>query len=299
MPTVRIGLSGWRYADWRGPFYPAGLAQRRELEHVAACFPTVELNGSFYALQRPASYLRWREQTPDGFIFAVKGPRFITHMKRLRDVRTPLATFLASGVLALGDRLGPVLWQLPSATTFDASTLAPFLALLPRSTAGAARLATEHGGTLRAPAWTDVDADRPLRHALEARHASFADPAALDLLRAHGVALAVSDGAGHWPVLDAATSDLVYVRLHGDEELYTSGYRPHVLDAWADRVRGWHAAGRDVVVYLDNDVHAHAPADARALMERLPDLAEPATGTPPPVRTARRATARPARAREG
>src|SRR6478735_2394455 len=140
MPTVRIGLSGWRYADWRGPFYPAGLAQRRELEHVAARFPTVELNGSFYALQRPASYLRWREQTPDGFIFAVKGPRFITHMKRLRDVRTPLA---------------------------------PFLALLPRSTADAARLATEHGDTLRAPAWTDVDADRPLRHALEARHASF------------------------------------------------------------------------------------------------------------------------------
>lgn len=288
MPTVRIGLSGWRYADWRGRFYPAGLPQRRELEHVASAFPSVELNGSFYSLQRPSSFVAWREQTPEGFTFAVKGPRFVTHMRRLRDVRTPLANFLASGVLALGDRLGPVLWQLPARTTFDAPTLREFLGLLPRTTAGAARLAREHDDRLRAPAWTDVDADRPLVHVLEPRHASFADAAALDLLLEHGVAFAISDGAGQWPLLEAVTHRLVYVRLHGDEELYTSAYRPHVLDAWADRVRRWHADGHDVELYLDNDVHANAPADARALMDRLPDLALPGPGDPIEVPVPRR-----------
>jgi uncharacterized protein YecE (DUF72 family) len=295
VPSVRIGLSGWRYADWRGPFYPAGLPQRRELEHVASQFPAVELNGSFYALQRPSSYVAWREQTPAGFTFAVKGPRFVTHMKRLRDVRTPLANFFASGVLALGDRLGPVLWQLPARTTFDAPTLQGFLELLPRSTADAARLAREHDDRLRGPAWTEVDADRPLLHALEPRDASFAGPAALDLLREHGVASVISDGAGHWPLVDAVTSPLVYVRLHGDQELYTSGYRPRVLDGWAARVRRWHDAGHDVEVYLDNDVHAHAPADARALMARLPGVALPAPGAPVEPAGSRRTSHRPGR----
>lgn len=299
MPTVRIGLSGWRYADWRGRFYPAGLPQRRELEHVASVVPSVELNGSFYSLQRPSSFVAWREQTPEGFTFAVKGPRFVTHMKRLRDVRTPLANFLASGVLALGDRLGPVLWQLPARTAFDAPTLRDFLGLLPRTTADAARLAHEHDDRLRAPAWTDVDADRPLVHVLEPRHASFADEAALALLREHEVAFAISDGAGQWPLVEAVTHRLVYVRLHGDTELYTSAYRPHVLDAWADRVRRWHDAGHDVELYLDNDVHANAPADARALTDRLRDLALPGPGTPvdvPPRRPARAGRTRTARA---
>jgi len=293
MPSVRIGLSGWRYADWRGRFYPRGLPQRRELEHVASLFPAVELNGTFYSMQRPSSFVAWREQTPEGFTFAVKGPRFVTHMKRLRDVRAPLANFFASGVLALGDRLGPVLWQLPARTAFDAATLDDFLALLPRTTRQAARLATEHDDRLRAPAWTEVDDDRSLVHALEPRHASFADDAALGLLRAHGVAFAISDGAGTWPLVDAVTSPLVYVRLHGDQELYTSGYRPHVLDAWAERVRSWHDAGHDVEVYLDNDVDAHAPEDALALGARLADVALPGLGPTPEPRPARRTTTAP------
>ncbi|WP_435738786.1 DUF72 domain-containing protein [Cellulosimicrobium sp. PMB13] len=280
MSTVRIGLSGWRYADWRGRFYPPGLPQRRELEHVASTFPAVELNGSFYSLQRPSSFVTWREQTPPGFTFAVKGGRFITHMKRLRDVRTPLANFFASGVVALEDRLGPVVWQLPERTAFDRPTLESFLALLPRTTSDAARLAQSHDDRLRADPWTEVTTDRPIVHALEPRHASFAEPGALDLLREHGVALAISDGAGRWPLIDAVTAPLVYVRLHGDTELYTSAYRPHVLDAWAERVRRWHAAGHAVEVYFDNDVHAHAPADAQALMSRIPDLALPGPGAP-------------------
>lgn len=293
MPTVRIGLSGWRYADWRGRFYPVGLPQRRQLEHVASQFPAVELNGSFYSLQRPASFVAWREQTPPSFTFAVKGGRFITHMKRLRDVRTPLANFFASGVLALEDRLGPVLWQLPERAELDRGTLEDFLTLLPRTARDAARLAEDHDDRLRAEPWTEVAVDRPVVHALEPRHASFADAEARALLREHGVALAISDGAGRWPLLDAVTAPLVYVRLHGDTELYTSGYRPHVLDAWAERVRRWHADGHDVEVYFDNDVHAHAPADARALMARLPELAAPGPGAPvdvPPRRRARGGT---------
>jgi len=280
MPSVRTGLSGWRYASWRGRFYPRGLPQRRELEHVASLFGTVELNGSFYSLQRPASYVSWREQTPPGFTFAVKGGRYITHMKRLRDVRTPLANFFASGVLALGDRLGPVLWQLPARTRLDLDVVGSFLDLLPTTTGAAAALAREHDDKLRDDAWTDVGphgASQPIRHALEVRNPSFDDPAFTDLLRAHDVALVVSDGAGHWPVIDRPTASLVYVRLHGDTELYTSGYGDAAIDAWAGRVRRWYDGGHDVVVYFDNDAEVHAPFDALALTDRLSDVV---TGPP-------------------
>jgi uncharacterized protein YecE (DUF72 family) len=278
---VRIGLSGWRYAAWRGgAFYPPGLAQRRELEHVASIFPTVELNGSFYSLQRPPYYERWRDTVPPGFTFAVKGGRYVTHMKRLRDVRTPLANFFASGVLALGDRLGPFLWQLPERATLDLDVLAGFLDLLPASTTAAAKLAEEHDDKLKADPWTDPGADRPLRHALEPRHLSFEDPAALRLLREHDVALVTSDGARRWPVFEQTTARLVYVRLHGPTTLYTSGYDDELLDRWAAWVRRRHDAGHDVVVYFDNDGDAHAPRDAVGLVRRLEDVVEP---WPPPA----------------
>lgn len=272
---VRIGLSGWRYAEWRGRFYPGGLAQRRELEHVASIFPTVELNGSFYSLQRPPYYQRWRETVPPGFTFAVKGGRYVTHMKRMRDVRVPLANFFASGVLALGDRLGPFLWQLPERAALDLDVLAEFLDLLPRSTTAAGRLAGEYDDKLRGEPWTDPGQDRPLHHALEPRHASFHDPAALRLLREHDVALVTSDGAGRWPVFEEPTARLVYVRLHGPTTLYTSGYDDDLLDRWAAWVRERRAAGHEVVVYFDNDGDAHAPHDAQRLLERLRDVAEP------------------------
>lgn len=273
MAAVRIGVSGWRYAPWRGVFYPRGLPQRRELEHVARTFPTVELNGPFYSLQRPTSYQAWRAQTPPGFLFAVKGSRFITHMKRLVDVEVPLANFLASGVLALGDRLGPLLWQLPARSPFDAERTAAFLDRLPRSTGEAARLARGHDERLEGRAWTTTDEDRPLRHALEVRHASYADQAFTDLLRAHDVALVVSDGAGRWPVLEDVTAGLVYVRLHGDTELYVSGYEDVALAQWAAKIRRWHDDGRDVVVYFDNDAKVRAPLDALTLTELLEDIA--------------------------
>jgi uncharacterized protein YecE (DUF72 family) len=280
-----VGISGWRYPPWRGVFYPPGLAQRRELEYASRSLGTIEVNGSFYALQRPTSYQQWRAQTPAGFTFSVKGPRFVTHMKRLAEVEVPLANFFASGVLALGDQLGPVLWQLPPTLRFDADRLAAFFELLPRTTRAAARLATHHDQRLDGRALTTAEADRPLRHALEVRHTSFETVELVELLREHDVALVCADTAGRWPVLDDVTSDFVYVRLHGDRELYVSGYGDIALDRWAARVRTWQLGGtptdghtlgsqapvreREVFVYFDNDAKVHAPFDAIALAHRL------------------------------
>ncbi len=280
-----VGISGWRYPPWRGVFYPPGLAKRRELEYASRSLASVEVNGSFYQLQRPSSYQQWRRQTAAGFVFSVKGPRFVTHMKKLADVEVPLANFFASGVLALGDQLGPVLWQLPPTLGFDADRLAAFFALLPRTTRDAAQLATHHDQRLDGRAVTTTDADRPVRHALEVRHASFATIEFVQLLRDNDIALVCADSAGKWPVLDDVTSDFVYARLHGDQELYVSGYGDAALDRWAARVRTWQMGGtptdgrtlgrpapvceREVFVYFDNDAKVHAPFDAIALAHRL------------------------------
>ncbi len=230
---------------------------------------SVEINGSFYSLQRPERYRRWRDATPPDFRFAVKGGRFITHLKQLRGVETALANFFASGVLALDDKLGPILWQLPPRLAFDAERLTAFFDLLPRSTTEAAELARRHDDKVTFEPHTAVEHDRPIRHALEVRHPSFTDPAVPGLLRAHDVALVVADTAGTWPYLDDVTSDFVYVRLHGDVELYASGYSDEALRAWARTIRRWHADGLDVYVYFDNDVTVKAPGDAMALADEL------------------------------
>ncbi len=263
MPVARawIGTSGWRYPPWRGVFYPPKLPQRRELAHLAALMNSVEINGSFYSLQRPGSYRAWAAETPDDFVFAVKGSRYITHMKQLRDVRVPLANFLASGLLALGPKLGPLLWQLPPRLRFDAERIDEFLTLLPRSTGAAAQLAGEHDARLDGRAETTTDVDRPLRHALEVRHESFRDPAFVALLRAHDVALVVADTAGTFPRLEDVTAGFVYVRLHGDTELYTSGYSTAALDGWAALVRAWLAGESPVGAYTVAPPAAGSPRD--------------------------------------
>lgn len=265
---IRVGTSGWVYPPWRKTFYPEGLAQRRELEYISRVLNSVELNGSFYSLQRPTSYLKWAEQTPDDFLFSVKGPRFVTHMKRLVDVDQPLATFFASGVLALGPKLGPILWQLPPNLPFDAEALTAFAHLLPRTTTEAAELSTGHSDRIADRAWTTTDAERPIRHALEVRHPSFMTPELPDLLRELDMALVLADSAGKFPVIDEVTSDFVYARLHGDTELYTSGYTDEALDSWAERFRA-RAVDRDVFVYFDNDAKVRAPYDAKGLLDRL------------------------------
>lgn len=285
--AIRIGISGWRYARWRGTFYPAGLAQRRELDYAAGCFPSVEINGSFYSLQRPDSFQRWHDETPEDFVFSVKGPRFITHMKRLRDCEQALANFFASGILRLGAKLGPVLWQLPPTLRFDAELLDAFLGSLPRdSEAALARARKRDTALMQGRSALAIDRNRPIRHALEVRHDSFCDPACMRLLRRHNVAVVVADTAGKFPYLEDVSADFVYVRLHGDAQLYASGYSDTALDRWAARIAAWASgaepddaarvgararkrAMRDVYCYFDNDMKVHAPFDARGLMQRL------------------------------
>jgi uncharacterized protein YecE (DUF72 family) len=268
-----VGISGWRYRAWRGDFYPPGLAQRRELEYAASQLTSIEVNGSFYSLQRPSSYAAWRAEATGvraDFVFAVKGGRFVTHMKRLRDVDVALANFFASGVLALGPTLGPVLWQLPERLRFDAEVLDDFLGRLPRTTVEAAVLAGRHDDKVPDDrALTIAEADRPIRYALEFRSPTFAAAEAYAVLRRHGVATVYADTAGRWPKVDEDTASYRYVRLHGDRELYASGYSERALDEWADRCRRWSAAGQDVFVYFDNDIKGYAPHDARRLIGRL------------------------------
>lgn len=288
--AIRVGIAGWVFPPWRGGvFYPAGLKQKDELSYAAARFATLEVNGTFYSMQRPATFAAWAAATPPGFRFALKGPRFITHMKRLKDCRLPLANFLASGLFRLGDRLGPILWQLPPDTRFDADRLEAFLALLPRDLDSAAALARDHEPRMEGRAATAPEAAGPLRHAFEFRHESFADPACIALLRAHGVALVAIDGVPDWPHLADLTADFVYARLHMPRAT-EGGYDAAALDAWAARVRTWAAGGepddlrrvgrppqllprRDVFLYCDaagdEDVKRFTPANATALTERL------------------------------
>jgi uncharacterized protein YecE (DUF72 family) len=267
--VARVGISGWRYSPWRGQWYPKGLTQRRELEYSSNRLNSIELNGSFYSLQRPANYLNWYRDTPNDFVFSVKGGRFVTHLKRLRDVEIPLANFFASGVLALQDKLGPILWQLPERHEFDADQLETFFGLLPRTTSEALILAHKHDARLENRTWLESQPDRPLRHALEARHPGFVGPSPAAFLREHDIAFVVADTAGTWPQNREVTSDFVYVRLHGAEELYASGYTDAALDRWASDIREWMRPGRDAYVYFDNDMKVRAPFDALGLAERL------------------------------
>lgn len=286
---VRIGISGWRYEPWRGVFYPDDLPQRRELTFASRALPSIEINGTFYALQKPASFEAWFKDTPDDFVFSVKATRYVTHIRRLKDVRQPIANFLASGVLRLRHKLGPILWQFPPSFRFDAALFEDFLALLPHDTEAALAMARGHDPFMAGRVHLAIDQKRPLRHAVEIRHQSFVDGAFVDLLRRHRVALVVADTAGKWPMLEEPTSDLMYLRLHGDKELYASGYSDEALDRWAERIRAWRTGGqpedalvvegasakaarprhRDIHVYFDNDIKVRAPFDAARLMHRL------------------------------
>jgi uncharacterized protein YecE (DUF72 family) len=286
-PAARalIGISGWRYPPWRGVFYPEGLRQASELHFASRSFSTIEINGSFYSLIRPETYQTWYEETPPGFSFSVKGGRYITHLKRLKDVAAPLANFFASGLLRLREKLGPILWQLPPQQVLDEAKLRAFFELLPRTTTQAARLARQHDVRLSGRSETRALTEQPLRHALEIRHPSFAQPAFIELLREYEIAACVADTAGRFPCLEDVTADFVYVRLHGSTELYTSGYTRRELCHWSARIKSWLEGGsappsalisaalppqspRDVYVYFDNDVKVRAPFDA-ANLERL------------------------------
>jgi uncharacterized protein YecE (DUF72 family) len=266
---ISIGISGWRYAPWRGVFYPADLVQSRELAYASRRLPTIEINGTFYSLQRPERFEAWYRDTPADFLFAVKGSRFITHMKRLRDVERPLANFFASGLFDLRGKLGPLLWQFPPSFAYDRERLDAFFSLLPRTTERALALARRRDRRVKGRTRLAIDKSRRLRHAVEVRHESFCDPAFLALLRRHRIALVVADTAGKWPFFEDVTAGFVYVRLHGDREIYKSGYGDAALDRWAERISAWSRDGRDVYCYFDNDVKVKAPFDAKRLIAKL------------------------------
>jgi uncharacterized protein YecE (DUF72 family) len=287
--VVRVGISGWTYPPWRGVFFPEKLSQKRELEYAASIFRTIEINGTFYSLQRPSSYQSWADRTPEDFMFSVKAPRYITHMRRLRDVETPLANFFASGILKLGAKLGPILWQLPPSFKYSAEIIEDFLQRLPKTTEEAVDVGKQHDRMVDGRSFLETDRNRPLRHAMEIRHASFVIPEFTTMLRKYEVALVCADSV-EWPRLMDVTSDFVYCRLHGSEELYTSGYTGKAIEEWAQRIATWAHGGessdgdyatankdptrtqRDVFVYFDNDVKVCAPRDAKSLQARMEEL---------------------------
>jgi uncharacterized protein YecE (DUF72 family) len=280
--TIRIGIAGWNFVPWRGEFYPEGLPQKQELDYASRALRTIEINATFYRHQKPASFAAWAAATPETFRFSVKGHQLVTHLKKLRDVEIPLANFFGSGVLALGDRLGPFVWQLPGNLGFEAGRLEAFLDLLPKAPDALINLAARADERLGHAPYLELEGIAGIRHALEVRHRGFADPAVLKLLEKHNVALVTADTA-EWPTMDI-TADFAYLRLQGAPG--ADRYSEAELDRWADRLRAlaegqpvpggtWLGAApsdgraRDVFAYFVSTDKVHAPANAVALMRRL------------------------------
>lgn len=258
---IRVGIGGWTFAPWRSNFYPPGLKQADELRYAAGKLTTIEINGTFYRTQSPSSFAKWRDETPDGFVFSVKGHRAIVNKSKLADNKEALDWFFASGIAELGNRLGPILWQLAPFKRFDADDIAAFFGLLPK----------ELGG-------------RPLRHVIEPRHASFQDAAFVDLARTHNVAIVKADSA-KYPTIEDLSGDVVYARLQQASAEEPEGYSAEALDRWAERAKGWEAGKpgegapvvaeptepreREVFVLMINGAKERAPAAAAALIDRL------------------------------
>jgi uncharacterized protein YecE (DUF72 family) len=272
MAHAIVGISGYVYPGWRGVFYPEELSPKGWLAYAASRFPSVELNGTFYSLKSPEIFARWASEVPEEFVFAVKGGRFITHNLKLRNCEHAMGNFFASGVLALGRRTGPFLWQLPATYSFDAERMANFCAMLPRNSREGEAVSSWHDERLRAEALTKAVEKVEYRHAFEVRHPSYFHDEFYSILREYHCAWVAADTAGKFPYAEEVTADFVYVRLHGSSQLYASRYTDEELDDWAGRIRGWTSAKggrRDVYVYFDNDAKVHAPFDAMRLIERL------------------------------
>ena len=246
---IRVGVGGWTFEPWRGTFYPPGLRQADELQHASRALTAIEINGTFYGSQKPESFQKWHDETPDGFRFSLKGPRFAVNRRVLGEAGESIARFFGTGMDRLGDKLGPILWQFAGTKKFDRDDMAAFIALLP------AKLG-----------------ERPLRHALEVRHDSFRDPAFLALVRDHNCAAVFADADKYPSPLDATdppTADFVYARLQNCAEAEATGYPPAALDGWAAQARDWAADDRDVYVFFISGAKVRAPAAAQALIERL------------------------------
>jgi uncharacterized protein YecE (DUF72 family) len=245
------------------------MPARRWLEYASRDFETIELNGTFYSLKSPAVFEHWASETPDDFVFAIKAGRFITHNLKLRNCDTAMGNFFASGILALGTKTGPFLWQLPATYSFDEDRMRGFMQKLPRSSREAEAVARQHDDRLRRGACTIAAANVVYRHAFEVRHPSYFTGEFFEILREHRMALVIADTGGRFPYAEDVTTDFVYVRLHGPKQIYASSYDDRDLKGWADRIRLWRRGARDVYVYFDNDVKTYAPFDARRLKAAL------------------------------
>jgi uncharacterized protein YecE (DUF72 family) len=264
MSDIRIGIGGWTYEPWRGTFYPEKWPQKRELDYAAEHVTAIEINGTYYGSQKPATFASWAKAVPDGFVFALKASRYCTNRKVLAEAGDSIAKFVGQGIVELGDRLGPILWQFMATKTYDPDDFAAFLALLPAEQDGLA-----------------------LRHAIQVRHESFAVPEFVALCRAAGVTIVFAESADY-PAIADVTGDFVYARLENAEERFDAGYAPHVLDDWADKAKTWAAGGRpdglayvedaapakhprETFVFFINGAKVRAPHAAMALIERLQD----------------------------
>lgn len=281
---LRIGISGWNYKGWRGVFYPDHLPKSKELAYASSTFNSIEINSTFYSLKSQTVFKKWYAATPKNFQFSVKGSRFITHIKRLKDVEGPLANFFASGVLFLGEKLGPFLWQLPPNFRFDGERLRQFFQLLPKNTKEAECLAGRSDNGEKNIGTTPSISQ--IRHCLEVRNHSFMVSQFFELLREFNIAFVIADTGGKWPYAEDITADFVYIRLHGPKELYVSGYSVNDVKHWADRIRCWSVGKepvdailvskwssprtpKDLYVYFDNDAKVKAPYDAKCLIKEL------------------------------
>jgi uncharacterized protein YecE (DUF72 family) len=266
MGRVRVGISGWTFPPWRGPFYPKDVTQKRELEWASQQLETIEINGTFYSLQRPTTFQKWRDSTPDDFVFAVKAPQYITHIRRAVNIDEPLANFMASGLLCLGEKLGPILWQFPPSLALKDDRFEEFFKKLPRDTKAAAKLAKKHSAFIEGRAFTKCLAEAPLRHAFEFRNESFATPKFLDLMRKHNVAFVYAHTGT--PEVREPTTDFVYMRMHGQGQAYAKGYGPAALKDVAQQAKSFKRK-RDVFVYFDEEHKVRSPKDALSLVKLL------------------------------
>ena len=263
---IRTGTAGWVFEPWRGTFFPPGLVQKKELSYAASRLTSIEINATFRATQKPTSFAKWAGETPEGFQFSVKGPQLVTHIRRLKNCRQELANFFASGPLALGDRLGPFVWQLPPYLAFDATSFAAFLDMLPKSVEDYLALAQEADGAKAEP-YLDAKNVGAIRHAIEPRHKSFDDPEAMALFRQHNVARVIADTLDN-PGREL-TADFAYCRLQGPARAGASGYEEGDIRDWAEVMGGWRDAGRDVFAYFVHEDKLHAPQNAIALRQAL------------------------------
>jgi uncharacterized protein YecE (DUF72 family) len=286
MSQIRIGISGWTFPNWRGTFYPKKLVQKRELEYASRQVNSIEINGTFYALQKPATFQNWYNQTPDDFIFSLKAPQFITHVLRLRECKEPLCTFLASGLLCLKQKLGPILWQFPPYVSLKDNRFEKFVKQLPHNTLKAAKLAKKHDVRFADRVWTETDGNYPVRHAFEFRHPSFQNKDFIEMLKSYQVAVAVIDSGKNWPYTEDLTSDFVYVRMSGEGPEFKNGYTDSALKRMAKRIKLWAKGGqpkdancisqqepypgkKDVFVYFNNDEKINAPQDAARMLKQF------------------------------